>query len=186
MRSLSVLVFTKPVTSVRTRCAGHVAGMQEIQNICWKVSWQEMIWGPRSTLEDNANINRFRATNGISGSDISTCSALNIFGVWQYDVVKINYSDVLTTSSDCGFTGKGKVVTVLFFFFVTEHRSMKACWGSGCIVPHISDIGTRWRWVVSFTRRLLCPQRKSLWYPLDRRLGGPQNRFGRGDEKETF
>jgi hypothetical protein len=34
------------------------------------------------------------------------------------------------------------------------------------------DLGTRWKWVVSFTLRPLYPQRKSPWYPLDRRLGG--------------
>jgi hypothetical protein len=29
------------------------------------------------------------------------------------------------------------------------------------------------------------PQGKSPWYPLDRRLGGPQNRFGRGGEEKN-
>jgi hypothetical protein len=28
-------------------------------------------------------------------------------------------------------------------------------------------------------------QGKSPWYPLDRRLGGPQSRSGRGDEKNS-
>jgi hypothetical protein len=38
--------------------------------------------------------------------------------------------------------------------------------------------------VVSFTPRPLYPQGKSLRYPLDRRLGGPQSRSGRhGEEK---
>jgi len=36
--------------------------------------------------------------------------------------------------------------------------------------------------VVSFTLRSLYPQGKSPWYPLDRRLGGPHSRSGRGDE----
>jgi len=60
----------------------------------------------------------------------------------------------------------GKVVPVL----LTEHHAWKAYWGS--IVPRILDLGTRWRWAVSFTFRPLYPQRKSPWYPLDRRLGG--------------
>jgi hypothetical protein len=47
-------------------------------------------------------------------------------------------------------------------------------WGSGCMDPHFLDLGTSWRWVVSFTTRPLYP-----WYPLDRRLGGPQSRSGR-------
>jgi hypothetical protein len=32
--------------------------------------------------------------------------------------------------------------------------------------------------VVSFTPQLLYPQRTSSWYPLDRRLGGPQSQSG--------
>jgi hypothetical protein len=39
--------------------------------------------------------------------------------------------------------------------------------------------------MVSFTSRPLYPQGKSPWYPLDRRLGGPQSRSGRGGEKKT-
>jgi hypothetical protein len=31
----------------------------------------------------------------------------------------------------------------------------------------------------------LLPPRKSLWYPLDRRLGGPQRWFGRGGEEKN-
>jgi hypothetical protein len=39
--------------------------------------------------------------------------------------------------------------------------------------------------VVSFTPRQLYPQGKSPWCPLDRRLGEPQSRSGRGDEKNS-
>jgi hypothetical protein len=39
--------------------------------------------------------------------------------------------------------------------------------------------------VVSFTLRPLYSQGKSPWYPLDRRLGGPQSRSGRGEEKNS-
>jgi hypothetical protein len=62
---------------------------------------------------------------------------------------------------------------------------MKAYWGSGGIAPLIIDLGTRWRWVVSFTPRPLYPQGENPWYPLDRRLGGPQSRSGHsgGGEK---
>jgi hypothetical protein len=67
---------------------------------------------------------------------------------------------------------------------LTEHRAMKPYWGSGCIAPRI-DLGTRWRWVVSFTPRPLYPQGKSPWYPLDRRVGGPQSRSGRGSEQKN-
>jgi hypothetical protein len=57
----------------------------------------------------------------------------------------------------------------------TEHHVMKAYWGSG----------TRWRWVVSFTPRPLYLQGKTPWYPLYRRLGGPQSRSGRGGEEKN-
>jgi hypothetical protein len=58
---------------------------------------------------------------------------------------------------------------------------MKAYWGSGGIMPNI-DLGTRWRWMVSFMPRPLYPQGKNL---LDRRLGGPQSRSERGSEKKN-
>jgi hypothetical protein len=41
------------------------------------------------------------------------------------------------------------------------------------------DLCTSWRWVFSFNLRPLYPWGKSSRYPLDRRLGGPQNRCGR-------
>jgi hypothetical protein len=41
------------------------------------------------------------------------------------------------------------------------------------------DLGGRWRWVVSCTPRSLYARGKSPRYPLDRGLGGPQNRSGR-------
>jgi len=45
---------------------------------------------------------------------------------------------------------------------------MKTYSGSGGIVPRILDLGTRWRWVASFTPRPLYPQGKIRWYPLER------------------
>jgi hypothetical protein len=33
--------------------------------------------------------------------------------------------------------------------------------------------------------RPLYPKEKSPWYPLDRRLGGPHSRFGRGSEEKN-
>jgi hypothetical protein len=62
---------------------------------------------------------------------------------------------------------------------------MKAYWGSGSIAPRILDLGTRWRWMVNFTPRPLCPHGKSPWYPLDRRLGELQSRSGRGSEEKN-
>jgi hypothetical protein len=61
---------------------------------------------------------------------------------------------------------------------------MKAYWRSGGITPFF-DLGTRWRWVVSFTARPLYPQVKSPWYPLHRKLGGPQGLSGRSSEAKN-
>jgi hypothetical protein len=54
-------------------------------------------------------------------------------------------------------------------------------WGSGCIDPHFLDLGTSWRWVVSFTPRPLYPR-----YPLDRMLGEPWSRSGRRGEEQIL
>jgi hypothetical protein len=62
---------------------------------------------------------------------------------------------------------------------------MKAYWGSVGIASRIFDLGTKWRRVVSFTTRTLYPQGKSPWYPLDRRLGGPQSRSGHGVKEKN-
>jgi hypothetical protein len=62
---------------------------------------------------------------------------------------------------------------------------MKAYWRIGDVAPRILDLGTRWRWVISFKSRLLYPQEKSPLYPLDKRLGGPQSRSGRGGEQKN-
>jgi len=63
---------------------------------------------------------------------------------------------------------------------LTEHHDMKAYWENGGIALRILDLGTRWRWLVSFKLRPLYPQGKNPWSTLDRRLGGPQRRSGRG------
>jgi hypothetical protein len=50
----------------------------------------------------------------------------------------------------------------------------------------ILELVTKWRWVVSFTPRLLYPRGKSPRYPLVRQLGGPQNRYGRCGEQKRL
>jgi hypothetical protein len=52
-------------------------------------------------------------------------------------------------------------------------------------VPRIRDLGTRLRFVISFTPRSLYPQGKSLWYTLHRRLGGPQSRSRHGGKEKN-
>jgi len=44
---------------------------------------------------------------------------------------------------------------------LTENHAMKAYWGSGWIAPRILSLGTRWRWVVSFTLRSLYPRERT-------------------------
>jgi hypothetical protein len=63
---------------------------------------------------------------------------------------------------------------------------MKAYRRCGGVAPHILDLCTRWKSAVSFTPRPLYPPGKSPWYPLDRRLGGPQSRSGRCGEEINF
>jgi hypothetical protein len=67
-----------------------------------------------------------------------------------------------------------------FPVLLTKHHAVKAYWGHAFF-----DLGTMWKWVVSFTPQPLCPQGKSPWYPINRRLGGPQSRSGRGGEEKN-
>jgi hypothetical protein len=50
---------------------------------------------------------------------------------------------------------------------------------SACTEPRFRDLGTSWRWLVSFTPLPLYPRKMSTRHPLDRRLGGAQSRYGR-------
>jgi hypothetical protein len=63
---------------------------------------------------------------------------------------------------------------------------MKAYWGVELQLHSFFDLGTRWRWVVSFTPLPLYLQEEGPWYPLDRRVGGLQSHSGRcGEEKNS-
>jgi hypothetical protein len=53
--------------------------------------------------------------------------------------------------------------------------------GGGCIYPCFLALSTSWRWVVSFKPRPLYRRGKNPRYPLDRSLGGSQNRYGHGE-----
>jgi hypothetical protein len=62
---------------------------------------------------------------------------------------------------------------------------MRTYWGNGGTAPRILNIGTREKWVVSFTLQTLYVLGIiSSRYPLGVRLGGPQSRAGRCDEEE--
>jgi hypothetical protein len=44
-----------------------------------------------------------------------------------------------------------------------------------CRDPYILDLSISWRWVDSLVPWPLDPWGKSPWYPLERKLGAPQN-----------
>jgi hypothetical protein len=69
----------------------------------------------------------------------------------------------------------------LSLWLTNQALSHEGVWGSGCKDPRLPVLGTSW-WVVSFIPRPLYPRGISPWYPLDRRLGGPQSRSGRSGE----
>jgi hypothetical protein len=50
----------------------------------------------------------------------------------------------------------------------------------------ILDLGTIWIRVVTFTPRPLYPWGNHPWYPLNKRLGGPQSLFGRYGEGKAL
>jgi hypothetical protein len=80
----------------------------------------------------------------------------------------------------CRIKDKGKVAPVLSKLSTMPWRRM------GEWMYRSTYSWPNWRWAVSFTARPLYPRGNSPRYPLDRRLGGPQNRSGRGEIKENL
>jgi hypothetical protein len=77
-------------------------------------------------------------------------------------------------------TLKCKVVIVLNYLSTTPWRRVRE-WR---YCSNILDLGSGWRWVVSFTPQLLYFRWNRLRYPLDRRLSKPQSQSRRcGVEK---
>jgi hypothetical protein len=75
----------------------------------------------------------------------------------------------------------GKVLNVLKVLNqVPWHEEV---WGNGGIASYIPNLGTRCKWVVSFTR-LPYPWGKRPWHPMDRRPGGPQCQSGHSGKKK--
>jgi hypothetical protein len=73
--------------------------------------------------------------------------------------------------------GKGKVV------WAPRHEGVLGEWRYSS--THSLTSALDGRWMFSFIARPLYPQGKSLWYQLDRRLDGYQNRSGRGGEQKN-
>jgi hypothetical protein len=63
---------------------------------------------------------------------------------------------------------------------------MKTYWGNRCIAPRIFSLGSRWRWLVSFTSWPLYSRSRNTRDSLDGRLGGPQTRSGCGGKEKKF
>jgi hypothetical protein len=72
-----------------------------------------------------------------------------------------------------------KVKLSLFFNWAPRHEGVVGEWRYCSMHYWLRP------WVVSFTPRLLYPQGKNPWNPLERRLRGPQSRSGRGGEKNS-
>jgi len=51
--------------------------------------------------------------------------------------------------------------------YILHHLCLPYFWFHA-INRHTKNLGTRWRWVVSFTPQSLYPQCKSPWYPMDK------------------
>jgi len=68
--------------------------------------------------------------------------------------------------------------------FFLRHHTMETYWGSGSIAPHILNLGTRWRWVVSSIPRLLYSQGKRSQYQMDRRLHWAHSCCGHSDKEK--
>jgi hypothetical protein len=82
-----------------------------------------------------------------------------------------------TTHTAIDVFQKGKVFPV---------HGRKAYWESWVTAPLILNLGTRWRWVSKFSPRPpALPQRKDL-VPTSMRLGGPQSRSGRLENRHIL
>jgi len=55
------------------------------------------------------------------------------------------------------------IIKVKLSLCLTKHYAIKTYWGSRGIAPHILNLGTRWRWMVSFLPQVLQPWEKNTW-----------------------
>jgi hypothetical protein len=140
------------------------------------------MWEERVSNLESAGINCFHVFFSSLGYAVIRpfyyfFRSVYIFMKWY---VKLSLSPLMSNVLNSSIPDEVKGKEVKLSLCLTKHHTMKMYWGSGGIAPRILDLGTRWRWVVSFTARPLYFRGKSPWYPLNWTLGGPQSRFGRG------
>jgi hypothetical protein len=75
----------------------------------------------------------------------------------------------------CGKSLSVVHVMIKLSLSLTKHHSIKTYWRSRVMAPRILNLGSRRRWMVSFTTCPLYPLKKSPCYPppIGRRLCGP-------------
>lgn len=96
-------------------------------------------------------------------------------GIFVSENTKISMRWKLLTLRDANVKSKGKFVPT---------QATKRCSGSGDIVPHIHNLGTKWKRVGSVTPRQLYSQGKFPRCPFRRRNGRPQSQYGRFGKAE--
>jgi hypothetical protein len=74
-----------------------------------------------------------------------------------------------------------KIGKVMFFCLIKNH--IMKTYGQWKYNSTISDLGTVWRWVVSFTPLPLYPRVPATRYPVHRKLHGPPEPGRYGEEK---
>jgi hypothetical protein len=74
-----------------------------------------------------------------------------------------------------------------WFHAVLKKQRIQTCLYNSYSMPQMFGLWMRrLGWAVSFTPRPLYPRGKDPWYPLGRRLGGPQNRSGQREEEKIL
>lgn len=81
-------------------------------------------------------------------------------GVWIIHTALATWDLLLWNQVTCLVLRYGLCVKVKLHGDVTGHHILKECGGSGDISPHFFNFNTRWKWVVSFEPRPLCPAAK--------------------------
>jgi hypothetical protein len=106
-------------------------------------------------------------------------SASHLFSFVSADPKPPHHSHCGTWAQQSGLLleNMGKEVK-LPFCFLTKHHTMKTYLGSGDIASRILNLGTRWSYMVGFTRQQLYLRERTPRCPWDTRLGGPHSRSG--------